>query len=148
MLIGTNDLTNPTYNLVMPPCAALPIAPCDSSLPNSLSMNPRACLFVLDGRCMQTGIFPDLGISGMTSESVVFSLQDIQDPEGTSAVVAAGVLASVALILQQCADAHIILLAIMPRGERCAPPHSSALTRLSRRQLHSACCLECFLWWW
>ena len=40
--------------------------------------------------------------------------------EGTAAVVAAGVFASAALVLRESAGAHVVLLAVMPRGERCA----------------------------
>lgn len=47
-------------------------------------------------------------------------MQDIKDPLQTSAIVASGVFASVSILLKQCARMHVILLAVMPRGERCA----------------------------
>ena len=51
--------------------------------------------------------------------------QDIQDPAGTSAIVAAGILASVEVLLRDCKSVQVILLAVMPRGERWVTPLAS-----------------------
>ncbi|CAL8471452.1 g10994 [Coccomyxa elongata] len=43
---------------------------------------------------------------------------DINDPLQTSAIVASAIFASVSIMLKECARMHVILLAVMPRGER------------------------------
>jgi hypothetical protein len=47
-------------------------------------------------------------------------MQNLEDPVGTSAIVAAGIFSSMALLLKECARMHVLLLAVLPRGERCA----------------------------
>jgi hypothetical protein len=55
-------------------------------------------------------------------------LQNIQDPLGASAIVAAGIFASVDILLRETVRMHIVLLAVMPRGERCTPLSSSNIS--------------------
>ena len=47
-------------------------------------------------------------------------LQDVNNPEATGAIIAAGATSAVRVMLEQNARMHVLLLAITPRGERCA----------------------------
>ena len=49
------------------------------------------------------------------------------NPEATGAIVAAGATSAVRAMLEQNMRMHVLLLAITPRGERCA---ASAKTRI------------------
>ncbi len=60
-------------------------------------------------------------------------LQDVTNPEATGAIVAAGATSAVRAMLEQNMRMHVLLLAITPRGERCAaPPKSRKLSALQR----------------
>ena len=52
-------------------------------------------------------------------------LQDVTNPEATGAIVAAGATSAVRAMLEQNMRMHVLLLAITPRGERCAAPAKS-----------------------
>lgn len=45
----------------------------------------------------------------------------MNNPEATGAIIAAGAASAVRVMLEQNARMHVLLLAITPRGERCAP---------------------------
>ena len=47
-------------------------------------------------------------------------LQDVNNPEATGAIIAAGAASAVRAMLEQNMRMHVLLLAITPRGERCA----------------------------
>lgn len=50
--------------------------------------------------------------------TLILVVQDITDPLGASAVVAAAIFAAVDILLKETARMHVVLLAVMPRGEK------------------------------
>lgn len=58
---------------------------------------------------------------GISLEGFHKTLQDLDNPSATGAIVAAGAVSAVRAMLEQNMRMHVVLLAIMPRGERCGP---------------------------
>lgn len=58
------------------------------------------------------------------------TLQDLDNPSATGAIVAAGAVSAVRAMLEQNMRMHVILLAITPRGERSGPLTAHVSARL------------------
>lgn len=152
MLIGTNDLTNPQYNLVRTGPMMMRVATYElacRTLPDQvyegLLVGDVPAQFRLVHECKRS-IAPHHCKNDPINKG---PMQDIQDVESTATIVATGVFASVELVLQESTSAHVMLLAVMPRGERCAcssndwcqiPASNQPMTGLSRAQAASSCC--------
>lgn len=101
---------------------------------------------------------------GISLKQIHNTLQDLDNPSATGAIVAAGAVSAVRAMLEQNMRMHVILLAITPRGERCGPltahfsahmptsvtcPHFHVLLRasisraLAHHQLFLLCSLTC-----